>query len=166
MKETVIDVEGGDAFERAKRMLSAADIDPDEVDSVYVEVSHGVEVDIGPVESEATGHSKGGAGQYDGAYDPVTFEGVAIRPDSIQGQVLDWLNSHDEWFHRDNIDVDATNTQVADALSKLLTEKGYVKRRKMDPQPNRRGVQREYRITKEGGTAIEEGKRRAKNIDD
>lgn len=181
MNETDISVSGGDAYERAKRMLEAADIDPDEVRHVDVYVRHGgpppvddqpgdVDIEHGPTEPQE-GTSKGGnvsGGQYEGVLSPTDFKGEAIRPDSNQGRVLRvFANSPDEWMHlsdvHDEVD-DLSIEQIGDAISALFNKHGWLKRRRMDPQPDKKGVQREYQVTEPGRNASEEGERRAERL--
>lgn len=198
---TELEAHGEDALERVQRMLEAADIDPDDVSGVRVEVIHGGErarpedtpmpfgeaagtrpdeepdqeddrVEHGPVEPDPFADPRGGGGaggMYDGDYPADLFEGEAIRPDSQQGRVLRLMSEEGGWFHRsdlaDELD-DLDVSQVSDALSKLFRDYGWVKRRRMDPQPDKKGVQREYATTEAGRGAAAEGVRRARSYAD
>lgn len=199
MNTTSFEASGGDAFERIKRALDAADIDPSHIEEISIDIVHhpdspsaaepigdvGLpeepeepeepeaeppeepEVEYGPTEPDPdiVGRQGGpSGGNYRGALPPNFFEGEALRPDSLQGKVLAFLDDHpDEWFRRDEAaeELDGVTTQQAgDALVSLYNQHGWVKRRKAN-LPNRRGVQREYAITESGHGAIAEGRRRA-----
>lgn len=108
------------------------------------------------------GHGNGG-GVADSEYNPHNFKGEAIRPDTIQGCLLGHMkDSPDDWFwlYEEADELDISSNQANDAASTLL-KKGYVQKRKIDPQPNMRGVQKEFSTTEAGRGAIREGRRRA-----
>lgn len=248
---TTLDVEGGDAFSRAQRMLEAAGIDPATVVSIEVDIRHydgddgrgdllegepdepddeepeapptegmesgdrvrfewdhetfdgtimsvegddtlkvdiddegqvtvttatiidheptddeweGTEIMKGPTEPDPDREGRGSGGPretYDGEYtSTVDFEN-AVRPDSGLGKALEVLEG-EEWYDRhelaDEIDGWDAN-KAANKLSDAFNKRGFVERRKIDPQPKKKGTQREYRITSEGRSALRDGRR-------
>lgn len=170
---TKIEVDNGEPLARLRRMLDAADIDDDSIESIVIEVIHDdrvVEVDdineqypeaeYGPTEPEREGHKKGGGGTYDGILPSNLFMGEAIRPDSKRGRVLEYLFDKDNWFERSEVAeaLDMTKSEVSDSFSRLFNDEGYVKRRKIE-NTGKKGIQREYTTTESGRNAIREGRR-------
>jgi len=187
LHRTSMEAEGGNAFERAKDMLDAAGVSPDLVERIEVNVMHlhpdsemadrdgdsaepggddngGAEIETGPVEPGPSRRGGGGhgSGGYDGTLPSRPFrDSESVRPDTQSASTMQALwDDDDEWVRGSEVSVDGLDSsQVHDALSDAFRNGGYLDRRRMNPQPNEKGVQREYRINQSGKNALREGRR-------
>lgn len=194
LNSTTIETEGDGAFSRAQSMLEASGIEPETIECVRVELRHwttneppqmgldteaggpdqappdsgGPEVETGPTEPVGEGHTKGGgAGGYNGDYtDSNAFED-ALKPDSRLGRVVRLLVDDGGWMDRHDIasELGVTPEEASDAVSNLFNERGFVERRRKNPQPNKKGIQREYRASSVGKLALRAGERLARAQD-
>jgi len=188
MGRTHIEVEDDRAFERARDMLNAADIDPEavtyiEMSVVYVDEEENDETtDLTPekdeedessteeVEREETtetrereGHS-GGGGAPKEPYTGTKGEG-AVMPDTHRGRTMQALADLGEWADAREVfeQVDHPDTDYArtgNALSSVANKTNYVEKREKDEYGHRE-PHNEYRITQSGEHALEAGRKLA-----
>jgi hypothetical protein len=166
MNRTIIEQEGGDAYEAVRAMLNALELDPADIEAMRVEVFHeegGPGAERGPVEpGDPGGRGDSGGGAYDGEHAPADFEG-AVVPDSNVGRAAEALVGAGGWLDHEEVAEAAglEKQQASRALSGLFRERGLAERRRKDPQPDARGLHFEYRATGETEKALRAGRSRA-----
>jgi len=187
MGRTHIEVEDDRAFERARDMLNAADIDPEAVTYIEMSVVYAEESDTeettdltpeddeedespaGDDEPDETTETRerdvptGGGGPAPGqVYEGERYEG-AVMPNTHRARVLQVLHANeDDWMDAREVfeeveHPDTSYDQAKGALSGLANKAGYVQKREKDDYGHRE-PRNEYKANESGKRAAEAGR--------
>lgn len=187
MGRTHIEVEDDGAFERARDMLNAADIDPEAVEYISITVEYEGEAETngttdltGDDEAEDESHADddetaettetrerdvptGGGGPAPGqVYEGERYEG-AVMPGTHRARVLNvLLENEDDWMDAREVfeqveHPDTTYDQAKGALSGLANKTNYLRKREKDDFDHR-APRNEYQANEAGERAIEAGR--------
>jgi len=187
MGKTHIEVEDDGAFERARDMLNAADIDPQAVEYISITVEYEGDADTNgttnltpedeaedespaddeePAETTETREREaptGGGGPAPGqVYEGERYEGAVI-PGTHRARVLRVLHENeDDWMDAKEVFAevehpDTSYDQAKGALSGLANKAGYVQKREKEDYGHRE-PRNEYKANEAGKSALQAGR--------